>query len=246
MMSKYIYIGFLLLFLSCQKEGIVGYNLEKDCIQFNYTQANMTYRFNFADGYVEKTDEWGYPSRYYLGDSLRRDTISLNLSLMGREGDADREFRLKTVPLVELDTLPLATVEFLPSYTFKANQLKDTIQIVLVRPEKRGHYAVGITFDLEGGDAMFDSGAEELSVYSLYISDRYEKPSQWDRRKDYLGEFSEEKYAFMISVLHIRFGYYSDWGTHNKTLRDALEEYNNSHPDNPKDFTFPVNTKPIW
>lgn len=247
-MNKCIYIGFLFLLMACQKEGIVSFNQAKDCIQFNYNleKNEMTLDYNFAFQYNVVPDQWGYPSYVYLGDSIFRDTISLHLSLMGHVADVDREFRLRTVPIVGLDTIPLASVEFYSSYTFKANQLKDTIQIVLLRPEKRGKYAVRITFDLEDENSAFALGAEEYSIYELMISDRYDKPSDWDRRVDYVGEFSEEKYAFMITVLHVKFGFWNDWGTHNQILRDALEKFNNEHPNNPKDFTFPVNTSPIW
>lgn len=33
-MNKYIYIGFLFFLLGCQKEGVVSFDQEKDCIQF--------------------------------------------------------------------------------------------------------------------------------------------------------------------------------------------------------------------
>lgn len=244
-MKRYFYIGFLLFLLGCQKEGIVEYNLDKDCLQFDYSSTEMSFSYNFADQYIEIQGQWGI-DYYFLGDSLQRDTISLNLSLIGWEGAEDRTFKLKTVPLVELDTLPMATVEFLEPYTFKANQLKDTIQIVIVRPEARGRYGAGITFDVEGEDAIFDIGAEEKQVYELYISDSYEKPTDWDRCVAYLGEYSEEKYAFMVSVLHIQFNMYYDWGPYNITLREELAKYNAEHPDNPKDFEFPLYAKPNW
>ena len=242
-MNKYIYIGFLFLLLGCQKEGIVSFEQEKDCIQFHYNveKNEMTYEYNFAEQFIGSG--WNVT---YLGDSISRDTISLFLSLMGHAADVDREFKLKGVPIVDLDTLPLAIVEFYPSDIFKANRLIDTIQIVLIRPDKRGRYGLGVTFDLEDGNSIFDTGAEELSVYRLMISDRYEKPGQWDMRADYTGEFSEEKYAFMVTVLQVQFDIYNDWGTDNQTLRDALETFNRENPDHPKDFTFPVWTKPTW
>lgn len=240
-MKKSFYIGFLLLLLGCQKEGIVEYNLEKDCLQFDYATTGMSFSYNFAEQYIEDGRD-----RYYLGDSLFRDTISLNLSLIGWEGSVDREFKLKTVPLVELDTLPMATVEFLDPYIFKADQLKDTIKVVLVRPEARGRYGAGITFDVESDDAIFDIGAEEKQIYEVYISDTYSKPTNWDRSVAYLGEFSEEKYAFMVTVLNFLYDVNVDWSMYNEYLRTTLDEFNAAHPDSPKDFTFPVNTEPTW
>lgn len=240
-MKRCFYIGFLLLLLGCQKEDIVEYSLEKDCLQFDYNTNEMSFSFNFAEQYIEDGRD-----RYYLGDSLLRDTISLNLSLIGWEGSEDRIFKLKTVPLVELDTLPMATVEFLDPYTFRADQLKDTIQVVIVRPEARGRYGAGVTFDVENEDAVFDIGVEEKQVYELYISDSYEKPTDWDRSIAYLGEFSEEKYAFMVTVLNFLYSVNIDWSNYNAYLRDELEKFNAANPDSPKDFTFPVNTTPSW
>ena len=158
-MNKYIYIGFLFFLLGCQKEGVVSFDQEKDCIQFNYDpkEEQMVLEYDFAFQTVAGEDEWGYPTDIYLGDSISRDTISVFLSLMGHASDVDREFKLKTVPLELLEELPLATVEFLPTYTFRANHLLDTVQVILVRPEQRGKYAVGITFDFEDGNCSFVS-----------------------------------------------------------------------------------------
>lgn len=245
-MKRYFYIGLLLFLLGCQREGIVEYNLEKDCLQFDYSTTNMSFSYNFAEQYVMVAGQWGQMEYYYLGDSLSRDTLSLNLSLIGWEGTEDREFKLKLVPLVELDTLPMATVEFLDPYIFRADQLKDTIKVVIVRPEARGRYGAGITFDVEDENAIFDLGAEEKQIYELYISDTYSKPTDWDRSIAYLGEFTEEKYAFMVSVLHFLYSVNIDWGGYNEYLRSALDEFNAEHPDAPKDFTFPVNTEPSW
>lgn len=247
-MNKYIYIGFLFLLLGCQKEGIVSFDQDKDGIQFNYDpkEGQMVLEYDFAFQTVVGEDEWGYPTNIYLGDSISRDTISVFLSLMGHVSDVDREFKLKTVPLKLLEELPLATVEFLPTYTFRANHLLDTVQVILIRPERRGKYAVGITFDFEDESSLFDSGVEEQSVYQVMVSDRYEKPVGWAEGENALGEFSEEKYAFIVTVLGVKFSPYLDWGTYNQVLRDKLAEFNEENQDSPKDFTFPVWTKPSW
>ncbi|MDL2320692.1 hypothetical protein LJC45_06140 [Alistipes sp. OttesenSCG-928-B03] len=49
-----------------------------------------------------------------------------------------------------------------------------------------------------------------------------------------------------MTVINKTYGYYVSWGDYNQQLRDALDEYNAANPDNPKDFTFPVNTGSIW
>lgn len=239
--NGYILIFFFLLCVACEKEGLVKYSQDKDSIQFDYEIEDMVLDYNFALQYEERTvsDEWGsWKVNYYLGDSIWRDTISLALSLIGDSSEKDRIFRMKTVPIDGQDSVTMAKVEFLSSYVFRANQLVDTVQIILLRPTQRGEYKIGLTFDVEG-DSNFNLGVKERTVYQLNIADRYEKPSDWDSQVMYIGEYSEEKYAFMVTTLHTLFSRWSDWGKNNLILREALEKYNQMHPDAPKDFDFP-------
>ena len=60
------------------------------------------------------------------------------------------------------------------------------------------------------------------------------------------GEYSEEKYAFMVKVLRTSYQYFSwipgsNWAYDGGVtdLINALNAYNAEHPDAPKDFTFP-------
>ena len=250
-MRKYIiYIALLFVSLAaCQEDAIPGYMIDRDGLQFNYDTNKMQLDYRFIEQFrVDTIWEWGYPRTYnhYFGDSLLRDTLFLQVCLMGHSGVEDREFKLKTVLLDGQDPATMAEVEFFPSYKFPAGQLRDSFQFVILLPEVRGDYTVGITFDLDESDPYFESGAVEKKVYKLRVSNRYPKPDFWDTRKDYLGEYSEEKYAFMVSVLHELFNMYSEWDVRNVTLREKLQEYNDEHPGNSKDFTFPVWTKPNW
>ncbi len=250
-MRKYIvYIALLLISLAaCQEDSIPGYAIDRDGLQFNYDTNEMQLDYKFIDRYrVDTVWQWGYPYpyRHYFGDSLLRDTLSLYVTLMGHSGVEDREFKLKTVLLDGQDPATTAKVEFFPSYRFRAGQLTDTIQFVVLLPETRGNYMVGLTFDLDESDPYFETGAAEKKIYKLRVSNRYPKPEYWDTQKDYLGEYSEEKYAFMVSILHSLFDMYDNWAANNVTLREELQKYNDEHPGNPKDFTFPVWTKPSW
>ena len=247
-MNKCMCIGIFLLLLGCQKEGILSFEQAKDGIQFNYNPNGdeMTLNYDFAFQAIEQRDKYNRVTYIYLGDSITVDTIPLCVSLLGEASDVDREFKLKAVPLDLVEELPLGEVKFLPQYIFRANQLLDTVQVVLVRPKSRGKYAVGITFDLEEGNAAFSSGVEEQNLYKVIISDRYEKPENWDECKNALGEFSEEKYAFMVTILHVKYSPSLDWGAYNVVLREKLAEYNQNHPNALKDFDFPIWTKPDW
>ena len=244
-MRKYIYIVLSVFLLgACEKENVLEYQLTEDCIQFAYEAEDMELEYNFAEQTYMGLDDYGYPTPKYYGDSLLCDTLELPLSIIGWESEEAREFKLKLVPVVELDTLPLAEVVLDPSYTFQANERRDTIRVIFMRPEAGERVAAGITFDLEGEDAVFDEGAEEQSVYNLIVENVYERSSNWD--ESYLGEFSQAKAAFIVTTLQTSLSEVYDWAAENKPLRDALEAYNAEHPDAPKDFTFPVNAKPGW
>ena len=243
-MRKYFYIVLAFFFLTaCEKEDVLDYQLTEDCIQFGYEAEDMELEYNFAEQTYEEYDDWGYPYDKYYGDSLLCDTLDLPLSIIGWESDANREFRLKLVPVVELDTLPLADVVLEPSYSFQANERRDTIRVIFMRPEAGERLAAGITFDLEGDDAVFDKGAEEQSVYNLIVENVYEE-TNWNEA--YLGEFSQAKAAFIVTILQTNLGGVGEWSEVNQQLRAALEQYNLDHPDDQKDFTFPAYSEPTW
>ncbi|MEI3420843.1 MAG: hypothetical protein V8R91_07230 [Butyricimonas faecihominis] len=61
-----------------------------------------------------------------------------------------------------------------------------------------------------------------------------------------VGEFSEDKYAFMVTILGKLYDPYANWSSDIATLLEALNEYNASHPGEEKDFTFPEPPAPTW
>ena len=245
MNNKIYYIILLsIIFLSsCAKEDILLYEQTKDGIQFAGLGGKYTSDIDFAFQFTQKPDEWGWPANFYYGDSIRSSTIKLPISIMGWASKQDREFRLKIVKDEGFST-DLFLLE--DSYVLRADRLKDTIEITILRPKERGRFKVALTFETDYSGSDFELGAQEKTLFTFNLSDRYTKPSDWDARSAWLGEFSEEKYAFLVTVLNIRYEYYVDWGMHNKKLRDELAKYNSANPSNPKNFTFPVNTNSIW
>ncbi len=223
----------------------MGYQLSEDCIQFDLTTALMSEEYNFAEQ-TYLVDEGDFHAERYYGDSLLCDTLELPLSIIGWESDVPRNFKLRTVPVVDVDTLPMATVLLDSSYSFNADRLVDTIRVVFMRPEAGERLGAGITFDLDGADAVFDGGAEEQSVFELIVSNVYEPGYYWDEA--YLGDFSQAKAAFIVTYYQNSLDNLGNqgWSAYNAELREALEEWNATHPDDPMDFTFPVNNKPSW
>lgn len=229
--------------ISCSKDEMIQYHSEKDGIHFDYKKDQFKSIFDFAFQSEDVLDEWGYPMPHYFGDSLLTHKAQLIVSLLGRESAVDRKFKLKAN---QGEGLSPELIQFEDSYTFRAGRLIDTIEVTLKRPVKRGTYNVQVTFDHSDANADFSMGVEEKSHFTFQLKDRYPEPEDWEGRVDWLGAYSEEKYAFIVSVLHITYGYYVDWGEYNEQLREALEQYNQKHPNNPKAFTFPVNTDSIW
>lgn len=186
---------------------------------------------------IQGTDYTGNLIAY--GDSLKSDTLRLPISLLGATSDQPREYNLKAVAIEEDNQLPVTDIIFANPYILEANAVADTAVIVIPRPLARGEYAVAITFDTS---ADFEESIYQQDNYQLFISDRYPKPSGWN--DNIYGEYSEEKYAFWVTVFRRIYTnqviFDENWTQMNvATLIAALEAYNAAHPDNPKDFTFP-------
>ena len=244
-MKKILYIGLILCFWGCTPNDILVYQEARNSIQFDYTPEGMTldYDFEFQGRNLE---DWR--NAYYYGDSLRTDTVKLAVCLLGFKEDRMRTFRLKAVPVKGQDSTRLADVEFESSYTFRENSLVDTVQFLIHRPAKRGRYTIGVTFDVS--DATdFALGVEEKNIYRINLTDLYPKPENWRACEPYLGEYTEEKYAFYVTVLNqiYEWGYWESlqypWGSDFlgfiPKLKEALKAYNDAHPNAPKDFSFP-------
>lgn len=163
---------------------------------------------------------------------------------MGHAVDYDREFRLKAVVAEGTDEVAKTFLEFEPSYVFRAGQLKDTVEVYVLNPGARVNYTIGIVLDTENSDPSLELGATEKNEYQVLLSNRYPQPSQWDA--SVVGEFSEDKYAFMVTILGKLYDPYANWSSDIATLLEALNEYNASHPGEEKDFTFPEPPAPTW
>ena len=252
-MRKYIYSIFLLGLFSCQEEGVVQYTQEKDGLQFSANSSeDMTKVFNFATATYEEEIN-GEPKTFYYGDSLAAYTFErVVLDLQGFPTPDEREYKLKTVLVEDQDSSKVAEVVFEQYDSLAPTHFLDTIKITVLRPKTRGTYTVGITVDTEGNEAFFDKGVVEKSILRLDIQDVYEQPKGWEERLEWLGEFDEEKYAFMVTVSKQAFSkennhMWNETDKYNLELRQALARFNASAaPEDQKKFSFPVTTKLVW
>ena len=253
MRNIYVIISVLLFSLAaCQEKEIPGYSIERDGLQFDYGTNEMRVTVDFMQEYRIDTIWYSgvpgegsyYTLRWYTGDSLLKKKIQLNLSMMGHAVDYDREFRLKAVVAEGTDEVAKTFLEFEPSYVFRAGQLKNTVEVYVLNPGASVNYTIGIVLDTENSDPSLELGAMEKNEYQVLLSNRYPQPSQWDA--SVVGEFSEDKYAFMVTILGKLYDQYADWSTDLATLSEALNKYNASHPGEEKDFTFPEPPAPVW
>lgn len=251
MIKNILYICLLaLLAISCEKKESFLYE-ETDGLYFALPgAAEKPWTSEEPDKFDEKIDfafrktgqkdgNWMYD--LYYGDSLRTDTMRLLVAVAGKTSEQAREYSLKTLPLA--DSIETAEIQFFNPYRIEAGQMQDTAIIVINRPAKRGEFGVKVTFDITNSPD-FGSSIYGWNNHNLTVVDRYPEPNRWDENQ--YGEYSEEKYAFWVTVLQTT--YENRWNMFDqnwmpidivKVLNDALREYNTTHPDNKKDFTFP-------
>lgn len=224
-----------LLAAGCQKEEPFVYNAVKSSIQFGMEPEAMSVDFNFAEAHKIIKDEYGWDTPFYYGDSLLIHEIKLPVTILGVQYPERQQFYLKTVLIEGQDSTLKADVRPLQYYYFKANSLKDSILIEIHKPAKRGEYTIGLTFDLNS-ESPFEPGAKEQLICRFNVKDRYYKPNTWDMSEYVLGEFSEEKLAFIVSVTGMRESWW--WDPYMDKIHKALRKYNSTHEE-PKDFSFP-------
>lgn len=241
MMKKRLLLILLpFLLFACEEEKTFLFD-EEPGIYFSKENINLEYDFAFGKG--EGLDEWGNPTIVFVGDSLQTDTISFVVYRSGKLVENINFFNLKLVDIErdedEADLEPFE-VEFFNPYKFAEGKDKVRVRAVLHRPDSRGLFESVISFELAGSDTSFVNTINEFSHYTIEASDRYLRPRGWVDDTSAFGPYSEEKYAFYVTVLGM---VYEDWHEFYADfmflpkLRDALSLYNSTH-DVPKDFTF--------
>lgn len=228
----------LLIFVSiiaCQEEEPFRYAQEQDGVYFKDQSVGR----NFAEMMVKVGGK-----DTYIGDSLRADTVSVPIRLLGNRADYRREIFFKFQPLEGQDSSRLANVELLSKCVLDSAKAEAKVRIILHRPEERQEdFAIGLTFDYDKME--FEPGVTEKQIYQIVLKDKYTKPVEWDDFFiTYLGAWSASKHAFVLTYFQKKDipGYKSPlaWTRmYYPNLKAALEEYNAAHPDNPKDFTLP-------
>ena len=125
--------------------------------------------------------------------------------------------------------------------------MNDTVRLIM-EPDTYGDFYFTVGFDSTG---VQYAGAEEYNRWRLTVYNSYDVDYGIEWPETWLGEFSQEKHAFMQSTIHLccdrtfvnalpscaaedikRY----IW----EPLTEALAAYNSEHPEAPLDFTFPA------
>lgn len=191
---------------------------------------------------------------YYPGESedFVPDTVTLVVGYTGVPQDGFT-YRLNAWPeegedgrvcpfVFAFDSLAPAGVSGSDVLYFEAGAVYDTVRM-LMQPEEYGYYRFQVGFD---STAVQFAGIEEwnrwhLSVNYSYALD-YGLDGFWPEK--WFGEFSEDKHAFIQATIHVKFDQTFANAFPNceaadvkkfiwQPLWDALEEYNQTHPDAP-------------
>lgn len=199
------------------------------------------------------------------GPDAVRDTVYLTVLTLGKPRDYDRKvsFRQITEYKQEIimdekgnitDTLyhevlnkgvpgqhylPMNDPEIAPHLFVPANQVRAEIPVILLRDPSLKEQEMRVCLELTETED-FRLGEDEHLFLTIFMADKYSKPSQWDRLIYHFGDYSERKHEFMTRVAETDIN--DDWLTYlladlslstmwNKKCRNALNAYN-ADPDN--------------
>lgn len=245
----YICLAELLAYSCEQKESFIFaetdglYFALPDSKEQPWTSAEpetLNHKLDFPFKETGERDTDGY-FPYIYGDTPRTDSIRLFIAVAGNSSDQPREYHLKAETVN--DSTEMADIVLPEVCILAPHAVKDTVVVYINSPRKIGEFAAAIIFDKEKSPA-FPGNITGWDKYEIQALNRYPKPEAWEDEK--YGEYSEEKYAFMVKVLRTSYQYFSwipgsNWAYDGGVtdLINALNAYNAEHPDAPKDFTFP-------
>lgn len=256
MKRLFIYSIFLAgLLTSCGEDELGMYSLLKDSLQFyqsdsddtSGTSSELEQEINFAELTYEEDDEV-----LYYGDNKEDYTFSkIIMQLQGFPSPDERPYKLKVVSLDdEHEASELPEVVFESYYSLQPDCMRDTISFTVKRPKQRGTYKLGIMVDVDADNSFFDKGVVEQSVLELTIKDVYTEPTDWQYRTKWLGDFSEEKYAFMVTATKNRFtrNDATMWENTNTFIQDLMAKLETEEYQRYKDagVSFPGVNEPVW
>ncbi|MDM1295390.1 DUF4843 domain-containing protein [Sphingobacterium sp. N143] len=198
------------LFISCKKTDLATYTGENN-IYFNNKLSNQTYI----------PVDYGIYSFGYVDPKIRETVFPVIVMTTGGTSEKDRPYKLVIDPASTLVKGRDYTIEN-KSFTIKAGQVSDTLQVKLLRSTELKKESLGLLFKLEPNENFSTSmNSQEIGTgnnkytsyftqFTLEANDIPGAPDFWDPAKSnyasltiaYLGQFSGTKFKLLIE----RFG----------------------------------------
>ena len=227
-MKYLLYVTMVFSLVSCKKEAVETYQGKNGVSFFAYTYQQLhttaTRSYSFAFQSTVKTRDTMYiPLRLTgkLSDQPR--TVLLKVA-KGTTATAGVDFELKEVtipPGVSIFNYPLVLIN-------SAGMASNVYKIVL-EPAETKDFTLGTLGQTPATNGSQNT-EENFRYLTIEVSGMYTRPAYWDGLESDFGEFSAEKYKFMVKVLGITDFSYDNIGLEGSlnfpvTLRNALAAY---------------------
>lgn len=197
--SQFSIIVFILLIvagLSSCKQDIDNFYKEKSRIQFTYYTLDYNKKLIVNN---KSTFSFGMAE-----DEVLQDTARIVVEFLGSASDKDRQY---TVKINSDSTTAVEGMHYKPfsmTQTFRANRLKDTLKIVVIRKNMSVSFTnpedKRLTLEMVPSDD-FELGMKDGLRTNLYINNYLSEPDWWDYslRLPYIGFYHPKKWKILIS-----------------------------------------------
>lgn len=244
-MKHYCALGLLTivcLFAACDKQEPIFFDAGANGVYFNYNATDdLSRTINFANYSLENPSEL---------------PVTLKLRALGFVPEKEQKVVLKVKAVEGYSEAEVV----LPEIVFQPDETDINVQILVKHPSELGTtYAACIYIDSEDPASQFGEGINGFSEFTVYVSEKYDKPEQWSPYGDiYLGEWTVEKQIFLIQVTKnnnfAASNYYADYIQYNLSAVDSLRKFREENPGTPVTIEIPfspdryVNYKkpPYW
>ena len=243
---KYIlYVTMVFTLFSCKKEAVETYQ-GKDGVSFfayTYQQLHTTAirSYSFAFQSTVKT----------------RDTMYIPLRLTGKLSDQPRTVLLKTAEgttatagvdfeLKEVTIPPGVYIFNYPLVLINSVGMASHVYRIVLEPAETKDFTLGTLGQTPATNTV--QTEENFRYLKIDVSGMYIRPAYWDLLDADFGEFSAEKYKFMVKILGITDFSYENIGSdgllnYPVTLRNALAAYEAANgpllDENGQEISFP-------
>lgn len=201
---------------------------------FTY-QDTARVRLEGPEIYAAGTDSLTFSFVTYSAETQQME-MDIDVLVMGNTVDYDRT---ATISVVSDKTTATSDMYDMPqTITIPADSAKGALPITLKRSDVLQEKAVRLCIEVIASND-FQVGVEEQKQFTLIWSDIITKPKNWDDLAEFFGSYSNTKYRFMIENSNGVSEFDSDemsWAqlqSYKIKFQNALDDYNEAHPNNP-------------